>query len=52
MKHAGKALVLAMAASFIWLAQTASGFAQFLAYLWGILLFASLVLNWNRATKD
>lgn len=52
MKYAGRMVVLAMASTFLWLAQTASGFAQFLGYLWGSLLMLSLVLNWNRATKD
>lgn len=52
MKHAGKVLVLLMAGTYIWLAQTATGFIQFLGYLWGILLLVSLVLNWNRATKN
>lgn len=52
MKHAGKILVLLMGASFFWLAQFATGFSQFLGYLWGSLLMLTLVLNWNRATKD
>jgi hypothetical protein len=52
MKHIGKVLILLMAATYIWLAQTADGFVQFLGYLWGILLFVSLALNWTRASKD
>lgn len=52
MKYAGRIMVLVMAATFLWLAQTASGFAQFLGYLWGGLLIISLALNWSRASKD
>ena len=52
MKYAGRFIVLVMAATFLWLAQTATGFVQFLGYLWGGLLLVSLALNWNRATKD
>jgi hypothetical protein len=52
MKYAGRVLILLMASTFIWLAQSANGVAQFLAYLWGILLFAALVLNWSRASKN
>ena len=52
MHHIGKVLILLMAGTYIWLAQTATGIIQFLGYLWGILLIVSLVLNWSRATKD
>lgn len=52
MKLASRILVIVMAASFLWLAQTATGLAQVLGYLWGGLLMLSLVLNWSGATKD
>lgn len=52
MKYAGRIVVLVMAGTFLWLAQTATGFVQFLGYLWGGLLLVSLALNWNRGTKD
>lgn len=47
-----KAIILAMAATFLLLAPQAHPVLQFLGYLWGILLIVALVLNWNSAAKD
>ena len=52
MKYAGRFIVMMMAATFLWLAQSAGGFVQFLGYLWGGLLIISLALNWRSASKD
>lgn len=52
MKLAGNVMVLAMAVTFILLANQAEIVTKVLGYFWGGMLFAAVVLNWSRGTKS
>ena len=52
MKIAGNVMILAMAVTFVLLANQAEIVTKVLGYVWASLLTVAVVLNWSRGNKS